>query len=127
MSEIINIKIDLQKVGFKKWTNAGTTYMICPANRFYQGEKGTYLDLVSFLNAERDDYGQDGSVALSRKKEEKDQKLHYVGNMRRAISTPTAKPTDDFAAPGEKPELEQYAEAKQGGDNKPESFDDLPF
>ena len=128
MSQNIAIKLDLEKIGFKKWSHNGQTFLLCPANRFYQGEKGTYLDLISFLNDHRDDYGNDGSVALSKKKEEKDQKTVYVGSLRRLNAAPVAKPTDDFDVPGEKSPGEQYEAAKNGEPvEQEETFDDLPF
>ena len=50
--------------------------------RFHKGKKGTYANLVLFLNSETDKYGQNGGIKQADTKEERDAgiKLPFVGN-----------------------------------------------
>jgi hypothetical protein len=50
--------------------------------RFHKGKKGTYANLVLFLNSEPDQYGQNGGIKQADTKEERDAgiKLPFVGN-----------------------------------------------
>ena len=55
----INIKIDVTKID---------------KNRIFNGEKGKYIDLTTFVNLdEQDQYGQNGFISQSVSKEEKEQ------------------------------------------------------
>lgn len=55
---VIALKIDVSKID---------------KNKLYQGQKGTYLDAVLFLNDEPDQYGQSGMITQSVSKEERAQ------------------------------------------------------
>ena len=50
--------------------------------RFHKGKKGTYANLVLFLNSETDKFGQNGGIKQADTKEERDAgiKLQFVGN-----------------------------------------------
>lgn len=48
--------------------------------RLFKGEKGTYLDLTTFIDLdEKDKYGNNGFITQSKKKDE-DVKLPILGN-----------------------------------------------
>ena len=66
----INIKVDVTKIDKK---------------RLFKGEKGTYLDLTSFIDTENtSQYGDNGVVSQSLTKDERVQKvqLPILGNVR---------------------------------------------
>lgn len=69
MKVAINLSIDVTKLDKK---------------RFFQGKKGTYADLILFVDLDNvDEYGNNGSIKISAKKEETEQQrkeLPYVGN-----------------------------------------------
>lgn len=54
---IVALKIDVSKID---------------KSRLFQGEKGTYLDAVVFLNEEADQYGNNGMITQSVTKEERE-------------------------------------------------------
>lgn len=54
---IVALKIDVSKID---------------KSRLFQGEKGTYLDAVVFLNDEADQYGNNGMITQSVSKEERE-------------------------------------------------------
>ena len=56
MKSIINIRVDVTKID---------------KGRFYQGKKGTYLDLTIVLNDEKDKYDNNGFVKQLTNKDEK--------------------------------------------------------
>ncbi len=71
----INIKIDVTKID---------------KSRLFQGEKGVYLDLNTFIDTEvTGDYGDHGIVTHRLSKEEREQKvkLPILGNARVYFST----------------------------------------
>jgi len=64
----ISIKIDVKKID---------------KARLFQGEKGTYLDLTTFINTgEEDQYGNHGFISQSVSAEEREQKVQtpILGN-----------------------------------------------
>lgn len=96
MSKIIAIKIDVTKID---------------KERLYKGSKGTYLDMVLFLNDEADQYGQHGMITQSVSKEERESgvKGAILGNVK-VISTDQPKPPQKVSK----------------ADTEPQE-DDLPF
>ena len=56
MKSIINLRVDVTKID---------------KGRFYQGKKGTYLDLTIVLNDEKGKYDNNGFVKQSTNKDEK--------------------------------------------------------
>jgi len=66
---IMNISINLDKID---------------KNRIYQGKKGKYLNLTAFVKEQGDEYGNNGFVAESVSKEEKDNgiKGNILGNIK---------------------------------------------
>ena len=66
----LNIKVDVNKI--KK-------------SRLFKGEKGTYLDLTTFINTEEEDqYGNHGFISQATSKEERGQgvKTPILGNVK---------------------------------------------
>lgn len=62
----ISIKIDVTKID---------------KSRLFKGEKGTYLDLTTFINPENEDqYGQHGFISQSISKDEKGVQTPILGN-----------------------------------------------
>lgn len=83
--------------------------------RFHKGKKGTYANLVLFLNSEPDQYGQNGGIKQADTKEERDAgiKLPFVGNAKIFWSD-----NPDF----------QPARVEQAQEPKIDEFDDsFPF
>jgi hypothetical protein len=75
-------------------------------SRLYKGEKGTYLDLTTIIDLEnQDQYGNNGFIAQSVTKEEREQKVQtpILGNTKvfwRDSGEPQAQqPTQQQAAP----------------------------
>lgn len=65
----IRIKIDVSKIDKK---------------RIFKGKKGSYIDLITFVNEEPDQYGQNGFITHSFTKEEREAMDDYpeiVGNI----------------------------------------------
>lgn len=84
----------------------------------YQGNKGTYLDMVLFDNREgKDQYGNDGFVVQSVSKEARQQgvKGPIIGNWKR-VGEDAPKPKAAAPAPTATPSATQ-----------PEDDDDTPF
>ena len=89
----INIKIDVTKID---------------KARLFKGEKGTYLDLTTFIDtSEADQYGNHGFISQATTKEERDQgvKTPILGNSKVFFSDMDASlkreqsqqaPMDDF-------------------------------
>lgn len=66
----LNVRIDVKKI---------------EKARLYQGEKGTYLDLTTFIDTEqKDQYGNNGFISQSTSKAERDQGVQttILGNVR---------------------------------------------
>ena len=83
--------------------------------RFHKGKKGTYANLVLFLNSEPDQYGQNGGIKQADTKEERDAgiKLPFVGNAKTFWSD-----NPDF----------QPTRVEQAQEPKTDEFDDsIPF
>lgn len=79
MSKIgIAIKIDVTKLD---------------KSRFFKGEKGTYLDLLTFVDSEPDQYGNNGFVTQSQTKEEREsgEKMPILGNVKIIFSSDEGK------------------------------------
>lgn len=121
MSQNLSLKLKLEKLGFKEWTHKGTTYMLAPKSMFYAGEKWTYLDLVAFLNDAQDQYGNHGTIAISKKKEDKDKPNIYVGDIKRMSGAPTMTADAAYDLPPEP----AAADTSEGAAD--DDFDDLPF
>jgi len=72
-------------------------------SRLFKGEKGTYLDLTTFINLdEADQYGNHGFISQSVTKEEREQKVQtpILGNVKAFYteggqSAPAAPHSDD--------------------------------
>ena len=78
MKSIINLRVDVTKIDKK---------------RFYQGKKGTYLDLTIVLNDEKDKYDNNGFVKQSTNKDEKVE-MPILGNAK-IVWTSEAKPVQE--------------------------------
>lgn len=87
-------------------------------SRLYKGQKGTYLDLTTFVDTdEKDKYDNNGFVTQSPTKEEREakEKLPILGNVR--VFYTKGKP---HQKPGENIPDKEY---ESGGDFS----DDIPF
>ena len=94
MSQTITLKVTLEKTGFQKITSkSGKVFMAAPIELFYQGQSGTYMDLVGFINNDRDQFDNDGSIALPKKKGE-DTPTVYCGSIKTWNKAPTMKAVD---------------------------------
>jgi len=87
----LSVKIDVSKID---------------KSRLFKGEKGTYLDLTTFINMdEADQYGNHGFISQSVTKEEREQKVQtpILGNVKvfynEGGSAPQQAPTPQGAAP----------------------------
>lgn len=90
MKSIINLSIDVMKIDKK---------------RFYEGKKGTYMNLTIVLNDEKDKYDNNGFVKQSINKDEKVE-MPFLGNAKivwtDGAKAPVqeqvfvSKPLDDF-------------------------------
>lgn len=63
-----------------------------------------YCNIAMWLNDEKDQFGNDGSIQINGKKEEREKegKGAYVGNfMKQGVSEPIAAPATDLAAMAE--------------------------
>ena len=99
----INIKIDVTKID---------------KERLFKGEKGTYLDLATFIDTEEaDQYGNHGLITQSVSKEEREQgvKAPILGNAKVFFSGESKKAEDN----------NPYSNAKEGDDDIDESK--IPF
>ena len=98
---VIALKIDVSKID---------------KNKLYQGQKGTYLDAVLFLNDEPDQYGQSGMITQSVSKEERAQgvKGAILGNCK-ILSNGNSNSGQPSQAANSSPSTNQSQE------------DDLPF
>ena len=93
--QTLGLKLDLLKVGFKIIPTSKGDMVMLPADRFYQGKNGLYLDLIAWVNRDKDQYDQNGAIALSRPKDSKDP-ITYVGNVKILKGAPVSTPTADF-------------------------------
>ena len=97
----LNIKIDVTKLD---------------KDRFFQGEKGLYVDMSTFINTEGiGEYGDHGIITQQCSKEERESgmKMPIVGNVRIFFSTLDNKKKSE--------------EPKQSSDDKKDFDDDCPF
>lgn len=89
-----------------------------PKNKIYKGKKGQYITIVTTLNNELDNYGNNGPVIVEQSKEERDngeQKI-YLGNAKVVW-------TD-----GNNVDKAEYTQATpQVRPGSPDLEDDLPF
>ena len=66
----VNLKVDVSKLD---------------KSRFFQGKKGTYVDLTTFIDTEKTgDYGDNGTITQSTSKEERQSgvKMPICGNVK---------------------------------------------
>jgi len=101
----INLKIDVTKID---------------KSRLFKGEKGTYLDITTFINtSEEDQYGNHGFVSQSTTKEERDAgvKTPILGNTKVFFSDMDASLKRDQNS-------HESQQAPQGFDD---FNDDIPF
>jgi hypothetical protein len=88
----LSVKIDVTKIDKK---------------RLYEGKKGTYLDLTTFINTdETNEYGDHGFISQSLDKEEREQglqtpilgnvKVFYTDQDQQAQQAPQAPKQDNF-------------------------------
>ena len=88
----LSVKIDVTKIDKK---------------RLYEGKKGTYLDLTTFINTdETNEYGDHGFISQSLDKEEREQglqtpilgnvKVFYTDQDQQAQQAPQAPQQDNF-------------------------------
>lgn len=111
----VSIKIDVSKID---------------KSRLFKGEKGTYLDLTTFINtSEKDQYGNHGFISQSTTKEERDKgvKTPILGNCKVFYAN-----VDASAMQGEQFGGHQQAPQQQAPQQAPaNSFDDfdqdIPF
>jgi len=96
MSTILNVKINLSKA---------------PKDRFFKGDKGTYLDFSIAERKEADQYGNTHNVYLYKKGEDK----IYIGNAKMMAFNETKTSNDD------------RAELNAARPTQEKTFDDLPF
>lgn len=94
------------KLKFRTLYNAITAGDVKP----FKGEKDSYLDLLVWVNSEKDEYGRYGSVSVDSAYLGDESKKVYVGDVK---SNPNAT---DLEAPAPKQEAPQT-----------EDTDDLPF
>ena len=77
-------------------------------NKLFAGKKGVYMDVSIFLNDEKDDYGNDGSIKqnagapegkkwadLSDEEKEAIKALPYIGNVKRNSRSGSGGSFDD--------------------------------
>lgn len=79
----ISVRIDVNKID---------------KDRLYKGEKGTYLDLTTFVNLdEKDQYGNNGFISQTVTKEERDAKVKtpILGNVQ--VFYGASEKQEDFA------------------------------
>ena len=84
----LSVKIDVSKID---------------KDRLFEGEKGTYMDLSTFIDTdEKDQYGNNGFISQATSKEEREQgvKTPILGNVRvfytgESESKPQGKPVYD--------------------------------
>lgn len=79
----LNIKIDVTKID---------------KERLFKGEKGTYLDLSTFIDTEdADQYGNHGFISQATSKEEREQgvKTAILGNVKVFFSGDSKKPEEN--------------------------------
>lgn len=112
----ISIKIDVSKID---------------KSRLFKGEKGTYLDLTTFIDtAKEGQYGDHGFISQSTSKEEREQKVQtpilgnckvFFSDMDTALKTQSAQQPPAAAA--------QYKDASGGFDANDPFVDDssIPF
>ena len=79
MKSIINLRVDVTKID---------------KGRFYQGKKGTYLDLTIVLNDEKDKYDNNGFVKQSTNKDEKVE-MPILGNAKIVWTSRENKPVQE--------------------------------
>ena len=119
MSQNLSIKLKLEKLGFKEWTHKGVTYMLAPKSMFYAGKKYSYADLLAFVNDTTDEYGNSGTVVLSKKEEDKDKPTIYVADIKRMSGAATMAADAAFDLP--------EPAAADTSEGAADDFDDLPF
>jgi len=84
----VNLKVDVSKLD---------------KSRFFQGKKGTYVDLTTFIDTENTgEYGDNGTIAQSTSKEERQSgfKLPICGNVRVFYKADDDEPPANQEAPG---------------------------
>lgn len=88
--------------------------------RLYQGQKGTYLNAIIFMNDQPDQYGNNGMIVESITKEERDagKRGTILGN----VKIIGGKPTRNYADGTTNEELQS---SRYGSTNSDQ--DDLPF
>jgi hypothetical protein len=104
----ITIKIDVTKID---------------KSRLFKGEKGTYLDLTTFIDTEnQDQYGNNGFISQSITKEEREQK----------VQTPILGNAKVFFSDSASPQAQNRAPKRQQSAPPPPPMDDdfdddIPF
>ena len=97
--------------------------------RIYKGEKGSYLDLTTFIDTDnKDQYDNHGFIAQSVSKEEREQgiKTPILGNCKVFFSDLQAQPQQQQYAPQQQAPQQQQPQGQQA----PSDFDygdDIPF
>jgi len=135
-----NLKLDLSKLqGFGKITLQGKSgqakrCVVIPLedNQIFEGEKGTYLDLVCIATP-NSDYGSH-MVTLSSTKEERESGVRkpIVGNLKPFGGQDAQAEEEEYSMPGQQAAPQQQAKPKSKGaqptnENFNNTDDGLPF